>query len=65
MLFEQGPKQTLSTRIDPKLIMANNILQLSSLELQQVVEQELAENPALELPEDDHASIAISPGRCA
>ncbi len=33
--------------------MANNILQLTSLELQQVVEQELAENPALEVPEDD------------
>ncbi len=33
--------------------MANNILQLSALELQQVIEQELAENPALEVPEDD------------
>lgn len=33
--------------------MANSILQLTSLELQQVVEQELAENPALEEPEDD------------
>ncbi|MHB9036725.1 MAG: RNA polymerase factor sigma-54 [Armatimonadota bacterium] len=53
LLIEQGLKQTLSQRIDPKLIMANNILQLSSLELQQVIEQELAENPALEVPEDD------------
>ena len=53
MRFEQGLKQTLSQRIDPKLIMANNILQLSSMELQQVIEQELAENPALEVPEDD------------
>ncbi|MEN6357185.1 MAG: RNA polymerase factor sigma-54 [Armatimonadota bacterium] len=53
LLIEQGLKQTLSQRIDPKLIMANNILQLSSLELQQVVEQELAENPALEVPEED------------
>jgi RNA polymerase sigma-54 factor len=33
--------------------MANSILQLTSLELQQVVEQELAENPALEVPEED------------
>lgn len=53
MLFEQGLRQTLSQKIDPKLIMANSILQLTSLELQQVVEQELAENPALEVPEED------------
>lgn len=53
MLIEQGLRQTLSQKIDPKLIMANNILQLTSLELQQAVEQELAENPALEVPEDD------------
>lgn len=53
MLIEQGLKHSLSQKIDPKLIMANNILQLSSLELQQVIEQELAENPALEVPEDD------------
>ncbi len=33
--------------------MANNILQLTSLELQQAIEQELAENPALEEPGDD------------
>lgn len=53
LLIEQGLKQTLSQKIDPKLIMANNILQLTSLELQQAIEQELAENPALEVPEDD------------
>ncbi len=53
MRIEQGLRQTLSQKIDPKLIMANNILQLSALELQQVIEQELAENPALEVPEDD------------
>lgn len=53
MLIEQGLRQTLSQRIDPKLIQANTILQLSSMELQQVIEQELAENPALEVPEED------------
>ena len=53
LLIEQGLRQSLSQKIDPKLIMANNILQLSSMELQQVIEQELAENPALEVPEDD------------
>ncbi len=53
MLIEQGLKQQLSQKIDPKLIMANSILQLSSLELRQAVEQELAENPALEMPDED------------
>ncbi|MCX8052399.1 MAG: RNA polymerase factor sigma-54 [Armatimonadetes bacterium] len=53
LLIEQGLKQTLTQKIDPKLIMASNILQLTSLELQQAIEQELAENPALEIPEDD------------
>jgi len=53
LLIEQGLRQTLTQRIDPKLIMANNILQLTSMELQQAIEQELAENPALEVPEED------------
>lgn len=53
MLIEQGLRQSLTQRIDPKLIQANTILQLSQFELQQVMEQELMENPALEVPEDD------------
>ena len=53
MLIEQRLKQTLSQKIDPKLIMANSILQLSSMELQQTIEQELAENPALDVPDED------------
>jgi RNA polymerase sigma-54 factor len=53
MLIQQGLKQTLTQRIDPKLIMANQVLQLTSLELQQAIEQELAENPALEVSEED------------
>ena len=53
MLISQDLKQALTQKIDPKMIMANTILQLSQMELQQVIEQELAENPALELPEDD------------
>lgn len=53
MLIEQGLRQALTQRIDPKLIQANTILQLSQLELQQVIELELMENPALEVPEDD------------
>ena len=53
MLIEQGLKQTFSQKIDPKLIMANSILQLSAMELQQTIEQELAQNPALDVPDED------------
>lgn len=41
----------LQLKVTPKQIAANYILQLSSLELQDVIEQELVENPALELAE--------------
>jgi RNA polymerase sigma-54 factor len=38
-----------SVKVSPRLVAANYILELSSLELQQAISQELAENPALEL----------------
>ena len=44
-----APVQT--QKLDPKLIMANTILQMSRLDLEQKVEQELLENPALEIEE--------------
>ena len=53
MRIEQGQRQVLTQKIDPKLIMANQVLQYTSLELQQAIEQELAENPALEISEED------------
>src|SRR5207302_9480187 len=43
------PQQQL--KVTPKQIDANYILQLSSLELQDVINQELQENPALDLDE--------------
>ena len=43
------PQQQL--KVTPKQIAANHILQLSSMELQEVVNQELEENPALDLEE--------------
>src|SRR5205814_2205682 len=43
------PQQQL--KVTPKQIAANYILQLSSMELQEVVNQELEENPALDLEE--------------
>jgi RNA polymerase sigma-54 factor len=43
------PQQQL--KVTPKQIAANYILQLSSMELQDVINQELSENPALDLEE--------------
>jgi len=44
---EQLPQQTM--KVSPRLVAANHILQLSSVELQQAISSELAENPALEM----------------
>ena len=49
----QDQVQTQQQKIDPKVILANNILQLSGVELEQAVEQELAENPALEQEDEE------------
>lgn len=47
VLQQQVPQQTM--KVSPRLVAANHILQLSSLELQQAISSELEENPALEL----------------
>jgi RNA polymerase sigma-54 factor len=47
------PQQQM--RASPALIALNNMLVLSTLELQQLVQQELEENPALEQMESDEA----------
>ncbi|MHB0871413.1 MAG: RNA polymerase factor sigma-54 [Chloroflexota bacterium] len=44
---EQLPQQTM--KVSPRLVAANHILQLSSMELQQAISSELEDNPALEL----------------
>ena len=44
---EQSAQQQM--RVSPRLVAANHILQLSSLELQQAIAAELADNPAMEL----------------
>lgn len=49
-------QQAMSTKASPALIALNNMLVLSTMELQQLIQQELEENPALETvdlePED-------------
>jgi len=61
----QDQVQQQQQRIDPKIIMANAVLQLSSLELQQTIEQELVENPALEAEDEDPcAGCELAPFGC-
>src|SRR5438132_13970544 len=47
--LEMGVEQTV--RVSPTLIAVNQILALSSLELQAAIKQEAEENPALEIVE--------------
>jgi RNA polymerase sigma-54 factor len=53
------PQQQL--KVTPKQIAANYILQLSSLELQDVINQELQENPALDLEETQVCPLCGEP----
>ncbi|HET8569950.1 MAG TPA: RNA polymerase factor sigma-54 [Candidatus Limnocylindria bacterium] len=53
------PQQQL--KVTPKQIAANYILQLSSLELQDVINQELSENPALDMEETPNCPLCGQP----
>lgn len=47
--MNQDVQQELQTRVSPRLIAANHILEMSSQELQQEISREIEDNPALEL----------------
>lgn len=65
MLLHQEQRQALTQRIDPKIILANSVLQLTSQELVRSIEDELMENPALETLEEGHCSgDCIDPSTC-
>ena len=65
MHIQQEQRTALTQRIDPKLIVANSILQLSNMELVQSIEAELLENPALETQEDTGCDGGcIDPNAC-
>ena len=49
--LSQQIQQVLTAKVTPKQIAANYILQMSSVELQEAIAQELDENPALEMDE--------------
>ncbi len=44
-------------RIDPKVVVASNLLQLTQQELEMAIETELNENPALERIEEEHEPL--------
>jgi RNA polymerase sigma-54 factor len=50
-----------SARIDPKLVLISQLLQLSQTGLEQVIEAELAENPALEWLQDEPEPVDPEP----
>lgn len=65
VLLQQEQRQVIAQRIDPKIIMANTILQLTSMELTQTVENELIDNPALDTMEEPTCEgNCIDPSSC-
>jgi len=50
---DNSQRQVQAQRLAPNLIQANTLLQCSTLELQQLIEQEQMENPALDCIEED------------
>lgn len=59
--LRQQLQQTMQVKVTPKQIAANYILQMSSVELQEAISQELDENPALEMEELASCPICGSP----
>ncbi len=59
--LSQQLQQVITTKVTPKQIAANYILQMSSVELQEAIAQELDENPALEMQELPTCPICGSP----
>lgn len=46
-------EQKVGLRVDPKIVLSSQVLQLNQHELEQAIEAELEENPALERLQDD------------
>mgnify|MGYP006173575279 CR=1 FL=1 len=59
--LNQQLQPMMQAKVTPKQIAANYILQMSSVELQEAIAQELDENPALEMDELPTCPICSSP----
>ncbi|CAA9226671.1 MAG: RNA polymerase sigma-54 factor RpoN [uncultured Chloroflexi bacterium] len=51
--MELSQLATVQMKVSPRLVAMNHVLELSSMELQQLISQELSENPALEMEDKD------------
>ncbi|HEY3779499.1 MAG TPA: RNA polymerase factor sigma-54 [Fimbriimonadaceae bacterium] len=51
--FQQTQRLETGLRVDPRLVLSSQILQLTQMELDQAIETELSDNPALERLQDD------------
>jgi DNA-directed RNA polymerase specialized sigma54-like protein len=58
--ISQQLQPVMHVKVTPKQIAANYILQMSSVELQEAIAQELDENPALEMQEQSTCPICGS-----
>jgi len=64
-LISQEQLQSQKQKIDPKLIQANTLLQLSGIELQQAIEDEVLQNPALEMEDENPCRVCeLQPFGC-
>jgi len=59
--LRQSAKARLSTtqRVDPKIVLGSQLLQMSGMELEQAISSELLENPALERIDDFEDPLTI------
>src|SRR5438128_806239 len=66
MLQRHSQVQRLQQKADPQLLLTNRILQMSAMELQQCLSQEVSDNPALDAPEEHSCNNCAIPGpECA
>ncbi len=58
MNFSQRLETSVGLRVDPRVVLSSQILQLTQAELEQAIEAELNENPALERLQDDNEPLS-------
>src|SRR4051812_3478189 len=58
MSFTQRLETGVGLRVDPRVVLSSQILQLTQAELEQAIEAELNENPALERIQDDNEPVS-------
>lgn len=57
MQYSNRAEVQVTQRVDPKLVLASSLLQMAMTELEQAVDAELSENPALERIEEETVTL--------